>query len=76
MTAKQQQLTLIRKAIEAAEKLGNKRDVYTLNSLLRHRQKRKLTYRQEDFLKKQNVLEFIEHSPHLRKLMSLKTRNR
>ena len=52
MTAKQQQLTLIRKTIEAAEKLGNKRDAYTLNSLLRHRQKRKLTYRQEDFLKK------------------------
>tara|TARA_Y100001970_G_scaffold178399_1_gene217232 strand:+ start:1160 stop:1924 length:765 start_codon:yes stop_codon:yes gene_type:complete len=52
MTAKQQQLALIQKTIEAAEKLGNKRDAYTLNSFLRHRQKRKLTYRQEDFLKK------------------------
>jgi len=52
MTAKQQQLALIQKTIEAADKLGNKRDVYTLGSLLRYRQKRKLSHRQEDFLKK------------------------
>ena len=52
MTAKQDQLKLIQDTIDNATKLGNKRDVYTLGSLYRHRQKRKLTYRQEDFLKK------------------------
>ena len=52
MTAKQDQLTLIERTIENANKLGNKRDAYTLGSLLKHRQKKKLTYRQEDFLKK------------------------
>ena len=50
MTAKQTQLQLIRKTKEIAKRLGNMRDASTLSSLLRQRDRKKLTSRQESFL--------------------------
>ena len=50
MTAKQDQLQLIRSTIEIANQLKNRKDVYMLSSFLRQRERKKLSHRQENFL--------------------------
>ena len=50
MTAKQDQLLLIRSTIEFARQLNNRKDAYMLSSFLKQRERKKLSERQEWFL--------------------------
>ena len=50
MTAKQDQLQLIRSTIKIATTLGNRKDSYMLSSFLKQRERKKLSPRQESFL--------------------------
>ena len=52
MTAKQDQLQLIRSTIKIATTLGNRKDAYMLSSFLKQRERKKLSERQEWYLRK------------------------
>lgn len=52
MTAKQDQLQLIRSTIKIATTLGNRKDAYMLSSFLKQRERKKLSERQEWYLQK------------------------